>query len=69
MGYRGARWVGRRRDHRSGDGLDKQYAHKISLVFNPRNDTFYMYYNAVPGGPDITGGRGIGLITSKPLPP
>lgn len=48
-------------------GLDKQYAHKIALVFNPRNQTFYLFYNAVPGKNDPTGGRGIGLITSKPL--
>ncbi len=43
-------------------GLDRQYAHKISLVYRPENDTFYMHYCA-------TGvqGRGIGLITSKPL--
>ncbi|MCY3022221.1 MAG: hypothetical protein NTW87_24685 [Planctomycetota bacterium] len=31
-----------------------------------RSDTFYMFYNAVPGKPGATGGRGIGLITSKP---
>ncbi len=43
-------------------GLDRQYAHKISLVYNPENDTFYMFYCAVGGK-----GRGIGLITSKPL--
>jgi hypothetical protein len=43
-------------------GLDKQYAHKISLVFNPVNETFYMYYCACGDK-----GRGIGLITSKPL--
>ncbi len=49
-------------------GLDKQYAHKTSLVYNPGNDTFYLFYCAVPGKKgDITGGRGIGLITSKPL--
>jgi predicted GH43/DUF377 family glycosyl hydrolase len=49
-------------------GLDKQYAHKMSLVFNPQNDTFYLFYNAVPGVKGaVTGGRGIGLITSKPL--
>jgi hypothetical protein len=48
-------------------GLDKQYAHKIALIFNPANDTFYMFYNAVPGKDGPTGGRGIGLITSKPL--
>jgi len=43
-------------------GLDKQYAHKISLIWNPRNETYYMFYNAVGNK-----GRGIGLITSKPL--
>jgi hypothetical protein len=50
-------------------GLDKQYAHKIALVFNPKNETFYMFYNAVPGKKGVmTGGRGIGLITSRALP-
>ncbi len=44
------------------DGLDKEHAHKISLVYNPNNDTFYMYYCAVGKK-----GRGIGLLTSKPL--
>lgn len=49
-------------------GLDKQYAHKISLVYNRGNDTFYLFYCAVPGKKGvITGGRGVGLITSKPL--
>jgi hypothetical protein len=49
-------------------GLDKRYAHKISLVYNPQNATFYMFYCAVPGKKGvITEGRGIGLITSKPL--
>lgn len=48
-------------------GLDKQYAHKVSLVFNPKNQTFYLFYNAVPGKNDVVGGRGIGLITSQPL--
>ncbi|MBT3296981.1 MAG: hypothetical protein HN383_17070 [Verrucomicrobia bacterium] len=43
-------------------GLDKQYAHKISLVWNPQNETFYMHYCACGEQ-----GRGIGLITSKPL--
>jgi len=43
-------------------GLDKQYAHKISLAYNPKNETYYMYYCAVGSK-----GRGIGLITSKPL--
>jgi hypothetical protein len=45
-------------------GLDRQYAHKISLVYNPKNDTFYMHYCAC--GPQ---GRGIGLITSRPVRP
>jgi len=44
-------------------GLDKQYAHKMSLVYNPKNETFYLYYCACGSK-----GRGIGLITSKPLP-
>jgi len=44
-------------------GLDKQYAHKISLVYNPRNETFHLYYCACGNQ-----GRGIGLITSKPVP-
>lgn len=49
-------------------GLDKQYAHKTSLVYNSKNDTFYLFYCAVPGKKgEVTGGRGIGLITSKPL--
>lgn len=49
-------------------GLDKQYAHKVALVFDPKGETFYMFYNAVPGQKGaITGGRGIGLITSKAL--
>ncbi len=43
-------------------GLDSQYAHKISLVWNPKNETYYMFYNAVGNE-----GRGIGLITSKPI--
>lgn len=43
-------------------GLDKRYAHKISLVWNPVNETYYLFYNAVGSR-----GRGIGLITSKPL--
>jgi predicted GH43/DUF377 family glycosyl hydrolase len=41
-------------------GLDKQFAHKISLAWNPANETYYMFYNAVG-----TQGRGVGLITSK----
>jgi len=43
-------------------GLDKQYAHKISLVYNPKDDTFYMHYCACGNK-----GRGIGLITSRPI--
>lgn len=43
-------------------GIDEKYAHKISLVWNPRNETYYLFYTAVGKK-----GRGIGLITSKPL--
>jgi hypothetical protein len=43
-------------------GLDQEFAHKISLVYNPKNETFYLYYCATGNK-----GRGIGLITSKPL--
>jgi hypothetical protein len=43
-------------------GLDKTYAHKISLVYHAKSETFYLYYCAVGNR-----GRGIGLITSKPL--
>lgn len=43
-------------------GLDKKYAHKISLVYQPKTETFYLYYCACGNQ-----GRGIGLITSKPL--
>lgn len=44
-------------------GLDKRYAHKISLVYYAANDTFYMFYCAVGNK-----GRGIGLITGRALP-
>ncbi len=44
-------------------GLDAQYAHKISLVYNPPNDTFYLYYCACGDK-----GRCIGLLTSRKLP-
>jgi len=44
-------------------GLDGQYAHKISLVWNPSKESYYMFYCAV----DKENRRGIGLITSKPL--
>lgn len=43
-------------------GLDATYAHKVSLVYNDANDTYYMYYCAVGNK-----GRGIGLLTSRPL--
>jgi predicted GH43/DUF377 family glycosyl hydrolase len=43
-------------------GLDKKYAHKISLVWDPASEAYYMFYCAVGNQ-----GRGIGLITSKPL--
>jgi beta-xylosidase len=52
--------------YKAGDnpsGLDKQYAHKISMVWNPKNQMFYLYYCACGNK-----GRGIGMITSKPLP-
>ena len=44
-------------------GIDNKYAHKVSLVWNPSNETYYMFYCAV----DKDNRRGIGLITSKPL--
>jgi len=44
------------------NGLDRKYAHKISLVYNPKNDTYYMFYCAVGNK-----GRGIGLLTSRPI--
>jgi len=43
-------------------GLDETYAHKISLVWNPANECFYLYYCAVGNE-----GRCIGLLTSKPV--
>ena len=43
-------------------GLDAQYAHKISLVRNPRNGVYYLFYCACGNA-----GRGIGLLTSTPL--
>jgi len=51
--------------YKAGDhpgGLDKKHAHKISLVWNPMNETFYLYYCACGEQ-----GRGIGLITSKQI--
>ena len=42
--------------------LDREYAHKISLVYRPDSDTFYMFYCAVGNR-----GRAIGLLTSKPV--
>ena len=44
-------------------GLDQTYAHKISLVRNPANGIFYLFYCAVCK----ERGRGVGLITSAPL--
>jgi hypothetical protein len=44
-------------------GLDSQYAHKISLVYHPASDTFYLYYCACGNK-----GRCIGLLTSRKLP-
>ena len=48
-------------------GLDKQHAHKVSLVYEPKRRGFYLFYCAVPGTPGPAGGRGIGLITSQPV--
>ncbi len=42
--------------------LDEQHAHKISLVYNRSNDTFYLYYCAVG-----VKGRCIALLTSRPI--
>lgn len=44
-------------------GLDSQYAHKVALVYHPKTATFFLYYCACGNR-----GRGIGLITSRPLP-
>jgi len=44
------------------NGLDSKYAHKVSLVHNPDNGIYYMFYNAVGEK-----GRGIGLISSESL--
>ena len=41
-------------------GIDKQHAHKISLIWNPTNEQYYMFYCAVG---DV--GQGIGLIMDK----
>lgn len=43
-------------------GLDSQFAHKISLVYNPDIDTYFLYYCAVGNK-----GRCIGLLTSRKL--
>lgn len=43
-------------------GLDRQYAHKVSIVYEPTSDTYFMFYNAVGDR-----GRGIGVITSRPV--
>jgi predicted GH43/DUF377 family glycosyl hydrolase len=43
-------------------GLDRQFAHKVALVWNPQTETFYMFYCAVGSQ-----GRCIALLTSKPL--
>jgi predicted GH43/DUF377 family glycosyl hydrolase len=43
-------------------GLDSEHAHKISLAYNPENDTLYMYYCGIGDK-----GWGIGLLTSNPI--
>jgi predicted GH43/DUF377 family glycosyl hydrolase len=42
------------------DGLDKEHAHKVSLVYNPKNDTLYLFYCACGNR-----GRTIGLLTNR----
>lgn len=42
--------------------IHQQYAHQVSLPWNPENETYYMFYCAVGSQ-----GRGISLIISKPL--
>ncbi|MFB6138410.1 MAG: hypothetical protein ABEJ42_08775 [Halobacteriaceae archaeon] len=44
-------------------GIDERFAHKTSLVYEPDEDRYYLFYNAVGSE-----GRGIGLLTSSPLP-
>jgi predicted GH43/DUF377 family glycosyl hydrolase len=49
-------------------GLDNLGPRKISLVFNPGNETFYLFYSTLPGQTgSIAEGCGIGLLTSKPI--
>ncbi len=43
-------------------GLDRKYAHKISLARNPEDGVSYLFYCAVGDK-----GRGIGLITSRTI--
>ncbi|MCU4975457.1 hypothetical protein OB955_22465 [Halobacteria archaeon AArc-m2/3/4] len=43
--------------------LDERFAHKTSLVYEPDEGIYYLFYNAVGNR-----GRGIGLLTSEPLP-
>lgn len=43
-------------------GLDATYAHKVSLVWDPAKECFFLYYCAVGSQ-----GRCIGLLTSNPL--
>jgi beta-xylosidase len=44
------------------NGLDSEFAHKVSLVFEPADETYYLFYDAVGDN-----GRGIGLLTSDRL--
>jgi hypothetical protein len=43
------------------NGIDSNHAHKISLIYDDQG-VGYLYYTAVGGK-----GRGIALLTSKPL--
>ncbi|MDR0537117.1 MAG: twin-arginine translocation signal domain-containing protein [Tannerellaceae bacterium] len=45
-------------------GLDMQYAHKASLIYNPENNNYYMHYCACGNK-----GRTIGLLTGYAHPP
>ncbi len=43
-------------------GLDRQFAHKTSLVYDPSRKCWFLFYCAVGDS-----GRGIGLLTSRPV--
>jgi hypothetical protein len=43
-------------------GLDRQYAHKVTIVYDPKTGTYYLFYCACGNK-----GRCIGLLTSQPV--